>query len=118
MLGTIVYADAITNNMLLQTLTGTSHSYQSAMRPIYILACEAALGSRCRRMNKLPLSPRLIRSSSSKNVVSSLPLALSGAVTRTRPPTVQTQNLRQILGQTLHTASHLNKLSQQSRLWG
>jgi hypothetical protein len=51
----------------------------------HILACDAASGSRCRRINKLPLSPRLMRSSSSKKVVSSLPLALSGAVTRMRP---------------------------------
>ena len=42
-------------------------------------------GSRCSRMKRLPLSPRLTRSVSSTYVVSSVPLALSGAVIGMRP---------------------------------
>ena len=64
-----------------------NESVSTKLALYHILACDAASGSRCRRINKLPLSPRLIRNSSSKKVVSSLPLALSGAVTRIRPPT-------------------------------
>ena len=64
-----------------------NESVSTTLALCHILACDAASGSRCRRINKLPLSPRLIRNSSSKKVVSNLPLALSGAVTRIRPPT-------------------------------